>query len=466
MKVVTCKNCGANYQLDDDDDISTFECSSCAGNLELVERYPSPPNSKKSKLFRQPYDENDLIVKCRDCGLKYRLNNEKNISDYECDSCGGLLKYIDKSLNEEFEKNNDKKKNTFNKTSEQIKTPYIKEKHENTNIVKTARTRIPSYILSKFERDFDISKVTNYNTLKDYLKKNFYEEIEKDYTISRDIENSEDITEQGFFNRISSKKAEEDIKTDKHDLIPYPNEKNNQYHYVYLVIGAICGIIGFIDVFTSNRGYGIIFLFIGLIITIYGIYKTKDYGETEKRGKIIRERLLSLPEEFYVLYYVKVPESHSAINHIVIGPTGIYSIITQKYYSKESDILKSEKETNEFIKSTEENTSDISISENKFHYNVKKDKFEHNNKIKQKSLKLGENLINFLNENGFEHFFVEPLVGFVNNDVAVINMPLTDEDLFLDELINKIKTNPVTLDTVTIHKCAVILSQYATECSS
>jgi len=29
MKVVCCKNCGAKYQLDDDDDISAFECSPC-----------------------------------------------------------------------------------------------------------------------------------------------------------------------------------------------------------------------------------------------------------------------------------------------------------------------------------------------------------------------------------------------------------------------------------------------------
>ena len=27
MKVVCCKNCGAKYQLDDDDDITTFELS-------------------------------------------------------------------------------------------------------------------------------------------------------------------------------------------------------------------------------------------------------------------------------------------------------------------------------------------------------------------------------------------------------------------------------------------------------
>ena len=37
MKVVCCKNCGANYQIEDNDDISTFECTSCAGELEYVE---------------------------------------------------------------------------------------------------------------------------------------------------------------------------------------------------------------------------------------------------------------------------------------------------------------------------------------------------------------------------------------------------------------------------------------------
>ena len=36
MKVVCCKNCGAKYQLDDDDDISAFECSSCSGDLEVL----------------------------------------------------------------------------------------------------------------------------------------------------------------------------------------------------------------------------------------------------------------------------------------------------------------------------------------------------------------------------------------------------------------------------------------------
>ena len=46
MKVVCCKNCGAKYQLDDDDDITTFECSSCAGDLEYLEDYSNDAMSR------------------------------------------------------------------------------------------------------------------------------------------------------------------------------------------------------------------------------------------------------------------------------------------------------------------------------------------------------------------------------------------------------------------------------------
>ena len=37
MKIVVCENCGAKYQLNDDDDIDAFECSSCTGKLRELE---------------------------------------------------------------------------------------------------------------------------------------------------------------------------------------------------------------------------------------------------------------------------------------------------------------------------------------------------------------------------------------------------------------------------------------------
>ena len=50
MKVVSCKNCGAKYQLDDSDDINAFECSSCAGDLEYVDDYPNQSTTSNSQF--------------------------------------------------------------------------------------------------------------------------------------------------------------------------------------------------------------------------------------------------------------------------------------------------------------------------------------------------------------------------------------------------------------------------------
>ena len=154
---------------------------------------------------------------------------------------------------------------------------------------------------------------------------------------------------------------------------------------------------------------------------------------------------------------------------MVIGPTGIYALISQKYNPKLR--LESENENLNLIGSTEEDEDkieEVTTSENKskFRYTTKQAKFSQDNKIKQKSLSLGEDLINFLNDNNIRNCFVEPLVGFINNEVVVINMPLTDEDLFIEELLNKIETGTIKLDSETIDKCAVLINKYSADCSS
>ena len=104
MKVVCCKNCGANYQLEDDDDISTFECSSCAGDLEYLEEYSNEETNSKHSFMDSFKHNNSYIVQCEDRGLKYKIKSSDSILDYECDSCGGSLRYLDEEMNKELDK--------------------------------------------------------------------------------------------------------------------------------------------------------------------------------------------------------------------------------------------------------------------------------------------------------------------------------------------------------------------------
>ncbi len=511
MKVVCCKNCGAKYQLDDDDDISTFECSSCAGDLEYVEDYSNEEKESDQPFISSTKYNNSYIVQCQDCGLKYKIKSSDSILDYECDSCGGSLRYLDEDMNKELDsyleerhtelQNIRRESKPKEPTSEEINTednaPSIKsitdklgnffseehmlqiadiEKEEEIQekvISKTARTTIPRSVLSRFGKEFAVPKTEDYEILKNFLKTEFFNGMDEYYP-----KGSESKSNKSFLDKISLKEPGNVELTHSESSITNNNSKVNiekldvkklDSNNTIIIIGAVIFILSIIEILTINSGVGIIALFIGVIILCYGIYKTKDVKQTEERTLIIREHLLSLPEEFYVFYNVKTPTSTSGINHVVVGPTGIYALLSQKYNPKLR--LESENENLNLISSSEseeDKLEEIPSYRNmrKFRYTTKQAKFSQDNKVKQKALSLGEDLINFLNDNNIKNCFVEPLVGFINKEVVVINMPLTDEDLFIEELLNKIQTATIKLDSETIDKCAVLINKYSADCSS
>ena len=505
MKVVCCKNCGAKYQLDDDDDISTFECSSCAGDLEYLEEYSDGEEKQNSSFIDSFKYDNSYIVQCQDCGLKYKIKSSDSILDYECDSCGGPLRYLDDEMNKELDKyleerqkelesirkesqaekptseelTNEEQDRSLKSFTNKIGDFFSEERMlkiaddekeeqelEEEIISKTARTTIPAAVLSKFEKEFAVPKTNDYNVMKNFLKTEFFKSMSVYYP-------EEKKSSEGLFDRISISEP------DNGEIIPEKNSINDpdpgfdvsalDTNNIILIVGIGIFFISIIEILLINSGIGIIAIFIGVIMLCYGLYKTRDVKQTEERTRIIREHLLTLSDEYYVFYNVDTPTSPSSINHVVVGPTGIYALLSQKYNPKLR--LESENENLNMIGAAEleeDKIEEIPFDGNKrrFRYTTKQAKFSQDNKIKQKALSLGEDLINFLNDNNIKNCFVEPLVGFINNEVVVINMPLTDEDLFIEELLNKIKTGTIKLDQETIDKCAVLLSKYSADCSA
>ena len=509
MKVVCCKNCGAKYQLDDDDDITTFECSSCAGDLEYLEDY-SNEETKVDTPFTDTYKyNNSYIVQCEDCGLKYKIKSSDSILDYECDSCGGSLRYLDDEMNKELDKYLEERKKELqtirenskvNKpTSEELTNEeperslksftdkigdFFSEEHmlqiadtekkqqelEAEAASKTARTTIPDNVLSKFGKEFAIPKTDDYNILKEFLKSEFFKSMNVYYPSAQKNQESS----EGFFSKLSVKEPDLDEIVPNETTLKELDQDEFDIHNLdmnttILIIGAFIFIMSIVEILIINSGVGIIALFVGVLLLCYGLYKTRDVKQVEERTRIIREHLLTLSDDYYLFYNVKTPTASSGINHVVVGPTGIYALLSQKYNPKLR--LESENESLNMINSAdtdEDKIEEISSygSERRFRYTTKQAKFSQDNKIKQKALSLGEDLINFLNDNNIRNCFVEPLVGFINNEVVVINMPLTDEDLFIDELLNQIKTSTIKLDQETIDKCAVLLSKYSADCSA
>ena len=505
MKVVCCKNCGAKYQLDDNDDILSYECSSCAGDLELLEDYSNGQTSSSSSILSSIKHDNSIIVQCEDCGLKYKIKSSDNILDYECDSCGGSLRYLDPEMNKKLDKVIDERKKELaeirkekgdapeNEETEEDNAHSIKsitnklenffsedrmqeiaeqeleeERIQQENAPKTARTTIPEPVLTKFGKEFALPNTNDYNILKNFLKDEFLKGMNEYYRAKPAEENVsfvDNLKNKLVINEPGDGIVSSSLLNDDDGEFDLKNLNTDQY---VIIIGVVIFILSIVEIILVKSGIGLVALLVGIIIIAYGLYRTKDTKETTIRTRIIREHLLSLPQDYYVFYNVKTPTSSVGINHVVVGPTGIYALLSQKYNPKNR--LNSENENIELIKSADEDLDKVEIAEmgnrRRFRYTTKQAKFSQDNAIKQKALTLGEDLINFLNENNIRNCFVEPLVGFINNEVVVINMPLTDEDLFIDELLNTIQNSTIKLNSETIDKCAVLLSKYSTDCSS
>ena len=498
MKVVCCKNCGAKYQLDDNDDISTFECSSCAGDLEYEDEL-NDNTSQNQEVYTDQYKyDNSYIVQCNECGLKYKIKTNESILDYECDSCGGSLRYVDEEMNKELDRylkerkknpnivfqqnpqntqlDEDENNRSLKSFTDRLENFFSEEAmleiadeekkedelNEETN-TKTARTTIPKSVLSKFGKEFSIPKTDDYDVMKNFLKDEFEKGLEEYYP-QRLAKN------KSFLDKISLKEPDNEAP------VVYLEEEKEGYHFsiedltfnhLIIIAGMIIFIISILEILTTNSGLGLVALFIGVIGLSYGIYNERnDNGEKEssKRKRIIREHLLSLPENYYVFYNVKIPISPSNINHLVVGPTGIYALLSKKYDPKVK--LGTAEDLNLGLNESNKIEEVTLGGMRRFRYTTKQAKFSQDNEIKQKALSLGEDLINFLNDNDIKNCFVEPLVGFVNDDVVVINMPLTDEDLFIDELIVQIQDTVRKLDPETIDKCAVLINRYSADCSA
>ena len=371
MKVVCCKNCGAKYQLDDDDDISAFECSSCAGDLEFTEKYSDDDNSSKSTISTSQKYDDSYIVQCSECGLKYKINKNDNILDYECDSCGGSLRYLDENMNKEVDKYLEEKKkeapetvyeetksaDEYTSTEKNTITPIqsvthkiesffsedqmqkiadeeLEKEMEQKPAPRTARTTIPQAVLSKFGKEFSIPKSNDYNVLKKYLKDEFFKGMEKYYVDNPETEKSHKFLEK-ISDKLTIKEPDTNITSETDENIQINEIKNySNTNNILIAIGSIIFVLSIIEILTIDSGFGIFTLLISVIVLCYGIYKTRDTKETETRTRIIREHLLTLPEEYYVFYNVKIPGSSIGINHVVIGPSGIYALISQKYKAK------------------------------------------------------------------------------------------------------------------------------------
>lgn len=206
--------------------------------------------------------------------------------------------------------------------------------------------------MSKFGREFAVPKTNDYNIMKNFLKDEFMKGMKEYYPDNSQYASGK--SSGSFMDRISIKEPDVGLEKANESFIESGGSFNFQEmdsNSIFLAVGAVIFVLSIIEILTINSGIGIFALFIGVVILCYGFYKTRDVQEHEERTRIIREHLLTLSDEYYVFYNVKTPTSSSSINHLVVGPTGIYALLSQKYNPKLR--LESENENLSLIGSSE-----------------------------------------------------------------------------------------------------------------
>lgn len=165
----------------------------------------------------------------------------------------------------------------------------------------------------------------------------FFENLEDSYTETvnqqSDNESRENPKNEATRETMANGKKYTEKKASQYKI---ESEKGNSQIYAGIcifIIGLITGL--FINYFLF------LLVFIGGFLVVYGNSTNetgKEKGYSWQKGlegeNLVSDYLNTLPKDYFVYNDVKLPGKGGNIDHIVIGPTGIYVIETKNYSGK------------------------------------------------------------------------------------------------------------------------------------
>ena len=508
LVLVYCTSCGLKYQLSESDNINEFECNSCGGSLDYISNMVSAStettdstNFTQNPLTETPLadDEIDEIIPIH---AEANFVDDSLYSDSDVDEIIPIhaeKRYMETSrdIASGFAYKDDYEEAHESQEYGLVEVTDIPEDEMPESPVSLARQELSEEDQKLFARvqnemvfdspeeyeAFKLARYKYYTALSDILKDEYIRSMDKEFykgsSVKRLIKKGEESVKRG--NITASEEdalvTPETVELMKSQNRAYEPKKTNAD--LYMLIGAFILVVSAAYYyFISQIWYVLIAVAIGVLILSYGIYKRYAFNNYIARGRIIRERLLALPNDFYVFYAVQPPQSRDIINHVVVGPTGVYTILSKRYDSKDyKNKVKSDSETDAMVndsasiqnymdkKNTLELQTDYKDNQTRFEFGNEEIHFVNNSQIKRKALELNEDLAIFLDNKGFSGIYIEPLIGFVNDDLAILNVILTNEDLFIDELFNRMIRGQRRIDELTVAKIARLLSYYSADCS-
>ena len=109
----------------------------------------------------------------------------------------------------------------------------------------------------------------------------------------------------------------------------YAEKMSSQYDST-ITIGVILSLIGLVGFFLISY-LSVIILAIGVKLLLDAYSKKENWNKGIRGEQIVSNYLNQLPEDYSVFNDVKFPGSYGNLDHIVLGPNGIFVIETKNY---------------------------------------------------------------------------------------------------------------------------------------
>ena len=106
-------------------------------------------------------------------------------------------------------------------------------------------------------------------------------------------------------------------------------EKNSSRYNNFIIIGGIIGLIGLLGIIITP--FSLIIILLGSVLLSYGYNEGKSWNKGIIGESIVAHYLNQLPKNYFIFNDVKFPGSYGNLDHIVIGPNGIFVIETKNY---------------------------------------------------------------------------------------------------------------------------------------
>jgi hypothetical protein len=214
----------------------------------------------------------------------------------------------------------------------------------------------------------------------------------------------------------------------------------SQQNIIIMFVGSIIALVGAIGIYWGY-GYSFFMVIVGLVIVIYGYGEGGSWIKGDIGERITSHHLKKLPKEFVVFNDVILPERYGNIDHVVVGPTGIFVIETKNY------------------------TGSYTVDGDDWYYNsdqgIEKTSSNPAGQVKSNSMALKH----YLSIKGINTYklWINSVVALTSPGLTIKNAPKNYKILRPSKLPRYIENNQETLKEEVIVKAIYILEECATE---